>query len=143
MSTIYAKNVRRVTELDADKAKFKIQGFKGSATANTTTNIDWAFPNERWVSGAVLMAQGTHWGDKLCLQIIDKDNVLGYGANVVLDEYVTDFYLVSDSEFQVQIDCPYVALVPAGVYLRVKYTNVNLLDAVEVAMNLISHIPKE
>lgn len=143
MGTTYSRHVRKVADLDADKARYKLQGFKGTATTNTTTNIDWALPEERWVSGAVLLAQGTHWGDKICLQIIDKDNVLGYGANVVLDEYVTDFYLVTDAEFQVQIDCPYIALVPAGLYIRMKYTNVSVLDAVEIAMNLTTHIPRQ
>lgn len=134
--------VRRVSDLDADKSKFKISGFRGTANVNTTSDIDWALPEERWISGGILMAQGTHWGDKICIQIIDKDNVLGYGANLILDEYVTDFYLVTDAEFQVQMDCPYVALVPAGVYLRIKYTNVSTLDAVEVAFNVVSHIPR-
>lgn len=134
--------VRRVADLDADKAKYKLQGFKGTATVNSTTTIDWKFPEERWVSGGILLAQGTHWGDKVALQIIDKDNVLGYGANTVLDEYVTDFYLVTDTEFQVQLESPYVALVPANVYLRLLYTNTSLLDAVEVAFNLVTHIPR-
>lgn len=137
-----ALNVRKVSELDADKAKFKLQGFKGTMSVNATTNLDWKFPEDRWVSGAILLAQGTHWGDKICLQIIDIDNALGYGANTVLDEYVTDFYLVTDTEFQVQIESSYVALIPANVYLRVKYTNTSVLDPVEVALNLISHIPR-
>jgi hypothetical protein len=139
MTTHY---VRKTSDLDADKAKYKVQGFSGTASANTTTNIDWVLPQERWVSGGVLIAQGTHWGDKLCLQVIDIDNVLGYGANTVLDEYVTDFYLVTDSEFQVQLESPYLALIPAGVYIRIKYTNTSLVDAVEVAFNVVTHIPR-
>lgn len=134
--------VRKVSDLDADKAKFKLQGFKGSCAVNTTTSIDFKLPEDRWVAGGIIIAQGTHWGDKLCLQVIDIDNVLGYGANTVLDEYVTDFYLVSDSEFQLQLECPYVALVPANLYIRVKYTNTSLIDAVELACNLMTHIPR-
>lgn len=134
--------VRKVTDLDADKAKFKLQGFKGLAAVNTTSNIDFKLTEERWVSGGILLCQGTHWGDKISLQVIDKDNVLGYGANVVLDEYVTDFYLVSDSEFQLQLESPYIALVPANIYIRVVYSNTSLLDPVEVAFNLMTHIPR-
>lgn len=134
--------VRRVQDLDADKAKYKLQGFKGTASINSTTNIDWKLPEERWISGGILLAQGTHWGDKLCLQIIDKDNVLGFGTNFVLDEYVTDFYMVTDSEFQIQMEAPYVALIPANVYIRIVYTNTSVLDPVEVAFNLVTHIPR-
>jgi hypothetical protein len=134
--------VRRVSDLDADKARYKLQGFKGTAAVNTTTNIDFELPEERWVSGGILMAQGTHWGDKICLQIIDINNVLGAGYNFVVDEYVTDFYLVTDSEFQIQIESPYVALIPAGLFVRIKYTNTSVLDPVECVMNLVSHIPR-
>lgn len=134
--------VRKVADLDADKARYKLQGFKGAAAVNSTTNIDWKLPEDRWVSGGILLAQGTHWGDKICLQVVDKDNVLGYGANVVLDEYVSDFYVVTDSEFQLQLESPYIALVPANIYIRVAYSNVSLIDPVEVAFNLITHIPR-
>lgn len=134
--------IRRVHDLDADKANFNIQGIRGTASVLTTTNIDWALPQERWISGGILLASGTHWGDKISLQLIDIDNVLGYGANTVLGEYVTDFYVVTDSQLQCQLEAPYVALVPAGVYVRIKYTNTSALDPVEVALNLITHVPK-
>lgn len=134
--------VRKVSDLDADKALYKIQGFKDIASTNSTSNLDFKFTEQCWVSGGILLAQGTHWGDYICLQIIDKDNVLGYGANVVLNEYVSNFYMVSDSEFQLQIESPYIALIPANVYLRIKYTNVSIIDPVEVAFNLVTHIPR-
>lgn len=134
--------VRRVQDLDADKAKLKIQGFKGTAAVNSTTNIDFKLPEDRWISGGILIAQGTHWNDKICLQIIDKDNILGLGANFVVDEYVTDFYLITDSEFQIQMDAPYIALIPKDLYVRVVYTNTSTLDPVEIAFNLVSHIPR-
>lgn len=140
--------VRKVADLDSDKAKYRLQGFKGTAavaniiTGPVLTNIDWKFPEDRWISGGILIAKGTHWGDKIALQIIDKDNILGYGANFVLDEYVSDFYLISDSEFQIQIESPYIALVYGNLYLRVAYTNSSTTDAVEVAMNVVCHIPR-
>lgn len=134
--------IRRIHDLDADKAKLKIQGFNGVANVNAITNIDFKLPEDRWISGGILIAQGTHWGDKICLQIIDKDNILGAGVNYVIDEYVTDFYLITDSEFQIQMDAPYIALIPKDIYVRVVYTNISLLDPVEVAFNLVSHIPR-
>lgn len=134
--------VRKVQDLDADKARFKLQGFKGIAEVDSTSNIDFKLPEDRWISGGVFIAQGTHWGDKICLQIVDIDNIMGYGAGLVLDEYVTDFYLVTDAEFQVQLESPYIALVPANLYIRIKYFNTSLLDPVEIAFNLVTHIPK-
>lgn len=133
--------VRKVSDLDADKAKYKLQGFKGVALIGASTNIDWKVPEDRWISGGILIAQGTHWGDKICIQIVDKDNILGYGTNVMLDEYVTDFYVVTDAEFQIQIEAPYIALIPANLYIRIVYTNISLTD-VELAFNLVTHIPR-
>lgn len=135
--------VRRVMDLDSDKSVFRIQGFSGAASTNTVTDIDWKLPEQRWLSGGIFIAQGTHWGDKVSIQIIDKDNVLGYGANTILEQLAVDFYCITDSELQVKLECPYVALVPANVYIRVKYTNTSLIDPVEVACNLVTHIPKE
>lgn len=136
------QSVRKVADLDADKARYKLQGFHGTAATNSTSNIDWKLPEDRWVSGGIFLAQGTHWGDKIAVQVIDIDNVLGLGANVVLDEYVTDFYLVSDSELQINLESPYIALVPANIYIRVRYTNTSLIDPVELALNLATHIPR-
>lgn len=141
--TIYYEKVRKVSDLDANRASFNIVGYRGIASVNTVTNLDWEFEEERWLSGGVLLAKGTNWGDKLSIQLIDKNNVLGYGSNVVLGEHVTDFYMITDSEFQLKLEAPYIALIPEGVFIRIKYTSTSLVDPVEVAFNLITHIPKE
>jgi len=134
--------VRKLADLDADKALLSIQGFRGTASVNSATNIDWKLTEDRWISGGILLATGTHWGDRVSIQIVDKDNVLGYGANTVLGQYVTDFYVVTDAQFQIQLEAPYIALVPANMYIRVVYTNTSLLDPVEIAFNVVTHIPR-
>lgn len=134
--------VRRVSDLDADKALFAVQGMKGTATANSTTNIDWKFPEERWVSGGMLLVNNGVWGDHVSLEIVDKDNILGYGADTVLNTFATNFYIQPGNQLQGIIECPYIAQIPANIYLRVKYTNISLLTAAGVAFNLFSHIPR-
>lgn len=134
--------VRRVSDLDADKAKFRMQGIAGTVEANSTGNVDWRFPEERWIHGGSLILQGHAFGDKIDVEIVDIDNVLGYGAGLVLDQFADDFYPHTDCQYQGQLLSTYVALIPAGVYLRIKYTNTNLYTSVSVRFNLFSHIPR-
>lgn len=135
-------NVRKLEQLDSDKADFRLQGISGTASANTTTNIDWKFPEERWINGGQLLCKGHIWGDTITVQLIDKDNVLGYGANTVLNTFTENFAVSADVQQQILITLESIALVPANVYFRIKYTNTNLLTSVSVAFNLFSHLPK-
>lgn len=132
---------RRLIDLDADKAKYRIQGISGTATAGATTDIDWKFPEERWMHGASFLCKDHVFGDKATVQVVDKDNVLGFGAGVVVDTFAEDFYVAEDQQNQGQITCNYIALVPANLYLRVKYTSVGGAN-VGVKLNLFTHIPR-
>jgi hypothetical protein len=134
--------VRRIFDLDADKAKYRCQGVSGTATANTTTNIDWKLPEERWISGGIFMVKDGAWGDTAKFQIVDKDNVLGYGAGVVLDEFATGVLVASDTQVQGHIEAPYIALIPANVYVRIVYTSTSPSVNVGVGINLFTHIPR-
>lgn len=131
----------RASDLTTKNSVYKLQGFTGTGTANTTTNIDWVFPQERWVSGGLVFVKTPHWGDKITIQIIDIDNTLGYGANTVLREFATDFMVRDDSQFQCHIEIGYVALVYSGLYARIVYTNSHASEDSKVSLNLITHIP--
>lgn len=106
-------------DLNAD-----FQGFKFTATAGTTTTGDFKILDDSLIDGAVVLAKNTALGDKVNLQVIDIDNVKGYGANVVLGQYVTNWYINPDSTFQVDLKSAYPAKIFAGLYLRVVYTSV-------------------
>lgn len=140
--TIYATKVRKIDDLDANRAVFLIQGISGTAYASSTTTIDWKFPEERWLSGGRLLVSGGTWGDTIDIQLVDKDNTLGGGANLVLNEHVTDYRVNPSSTDQGEYHSPYIALVPANTYLRIKYTNTSLLSTARVALNLFTHVPK-
>lgn len=134
--------IRKVADLDADRAKYRLQGIAGTAGADSTTDIDWRFPEERWITGGIFAVNNGNWGDSATIQIIDIDNVLGYGANVVLDTFAENYGVMSDQQFQGDIECPYVALIPAGLYIRIKYTNTSESTAAQILLNLHSHIPR-
>lgn len=136
--TIY--NIRKSEELSPLNSVFRLQGFSGVATGSTTTDIDFMFPEERWLTGGQIVVNAGHWGDTATIQVVDKDNVMGYGANLVLREFVKDFIISTDSNSQISINVSYVSLIPAGIYIRIKYTNSNAADC-SIGCNLFTHIP--
>lgn len=133
--------IKKTAELSPENSTFSLQGFSGAASANSTTNIDYLISTERWLTGGVLLVNNGNWGDSLHIQVIDKDNVLGYGSNVVLQQFITNFYVRPDSVFQEKLEVPYVSLLVAGLYVRIVYTNTSLFE-VGVACNLYLHKPK-
>lgn len=139
--TKYAQQVVRLSDLSQEMATYRLQGIVGDCPANQVTTIDWKFPEERWMSGGIFLTRLATWGSKVDVEVIDKDNVLGFGANVVLNLFTKDFY-VANGDSQWSVECPYIALIPANIYLRVTYTNTSADVAAKVALNLFTHIPK-
>lgn len=134
--------IRHLSQMDADNVSYKVQGFSGSAPVNTATNIDWKFPEARYLTGGQLLVNGGSWGDTVKVQVVDVDNIYGFGAGAVLGEHVSNFMINPAVCLQISIECPYVALIPANIYIRIRYTNTSLSTPVSIAMNMFSHIPK-
>lgn len=106
----------------------------GSATANATTNVDYLIPDTYIIYGAELIYKDANFGDYVAFQIIDKDNVLGYGANFVVNEWVKKWY-VDPSTTRWVVKSQLGNTLPEGLYIRLKYSNVSLLNAVSVKIN--------
>lgn len=68
-----------------------------------------------WVRGATV-------GDRVTLSVVDVDNVLGGGTDVVVSEYVRHMP-VAPWDNQQEILSPTTAEILAGLYLRITYTN--------------------
>lgn len=70
------------------------------------------------------MTSAVHEDDEVKIKIVDKDNVLGYGAGLVLSEYA-DWYLSAEGG---KIYCPKApdsasGGVPNGCYIKIEYTH--------------------
>jgi hypothetical protein len=132
--------IKKVTELNADNSVYRLQGFYGQAAASSISSIDFQMAYEIWVSGGYISVKDGNWGDKLTIQIVDVNNLLGYGTNIVLRQFVENMCVVTDQQYQCNIDISYVALIPAGLYVRVVYDNTGI-DPVDFAVNIYSHLP--
>lgn len=95
---------------------------KDTATANDTKTIDKKFTEPVYLYGGIYEIVGNaNDGDYLEIQVIDIDNVLGYGTNFVLATFVEKEYINIERKYN-EITSEDGDLIPTGVYLRVKYT---------------------
>lgn len=129
------------THYDQYSSKDLNASFKGTkfvATAGQTTNNDLLISDDMLIDGGMLVALSSNLGDKVNLQVIDKDNILGYGANTVLGQYMTDWYMNPDTSTQINFQNTYPAKLYAGLYLRVIYVSTGQTD-VDVLVNYRLH----
>lgn len=89
--------------------------------------------------GGALHAQNPDFGDYVKFQIVDKDNILGYGANVVIKEYIKKAYLNNLGTFEDYDDAG--AYLPVGLYLRCIYKNAKVSGTTKIKINYLLGIP--
>ena len=89
---------------------FKIENHAGESFAN------------KFLWGGEIYVKDGAVGDYATLQIVDVDNLLGYGAGLVLKEYVKKKFIVPGLWHQGTDSCP--GKIPVGVYLRCNYYHV-------------------
>jgi hypothetical protein len=102
-------------------------GFRYVCPANSTTNHDELISQKIRLQGGQYWASTPTSGDTVTLSVVDKDNVLGYGAGTILVEYVKNLPL-APWEHHLEVSSPNAGTVPAGVYLRIAYTNTGNSD---------------
>ena len=118
---------------------YRGNGLKVTATKNSTTDHDLKIIDTiTWINGGELGYKNHVWGDYIEVQIIDIDNVLGGGANTVLDPFVKKRYLHSNSDYTSLI-LDYAGKIPKDTYLRVKYHSVGTTNNVDLFINYHLH----
>ena len=121
---------------------FKGQGLSAVAYKNSTTNIDFKIPEDfLYINGGELLTKDNEFGDYIEMEIIDKDNVLGYGSGTILQTYIKNWYVSPTNKNVVEV--PYGGVVPKDLYIRVKYTSVGTVNDVKVALNFFMHKEKQ
>jgi hypothetical protein len=121
---------------------FQMQADAVSAeiTKGTTATIDFKIQNygnetysTKYLAGAEIYVSNAALGDYAESQIIDIDNLLGYGANTVLKTYVRKKYLF-DSQLQ-SIIASAPGAIPVGLYIRVVYHSVGTVTDPKIFIN--------
>ena len=112
---------------------------------NQANTLDWVIPQTSYVGvnkqsymdGIQYKAKDGVEGDKLTFQVVDKDNLLGYGAGFVLDEFGKDWPVVPDEKDVIRL---YKAKLLPGFYIRMIYTSVGTVNDVTLSVGLFRHM---
>jgi hypothetical protein len=130
--------LNRIEAFATDNVSVNNQGVLGTAIAGHVTNIDLKMLDDNFIIGGILHTLNTKFGDHVILQVIDIDNILGFGPNTVLGQYCTTWYLRDDQQEQLDENNPYPSKIAAGLYLRLIYTSTGETD-VTVIINYRLH----
>jgi hypothetical protein len=123
----------RVTEKTVGKT-MQVKGFEFTCPADTTTNYDMVWSKDiemvggcadcyPWVEATPTTSVEDFYDSKCNMQVVDKDNILGYGAGFVLATFATD---IPVSKLMIN-GCAAVSttafILMEGLYIRVSVTN--------------------
>jgi hypothetical protein len=104
------------------------KGYAFTIQANDVTDCDILLTDDAVLEGVRIIANTVTADDKVTCQIIDKDNILGQGANYIVKQFATDWYFVPGSNIYWDSTTPYVFKIKAGLYIRVKYISNSILN---------------
>jgi len=122
MATNTTYRPARVNDFEYQKLNYNAKGVKANPALDTTTNLDLYFTDDHLITGFWIVGSNVTFGDKVALQVIDTDNVFGFGADTVLNQFATNIYLPVGS-FSQDFDVAYPAKIYAGLSLRLIYTS--------------------
>jgi hypothetical protein len=124
--------------LGADSVSICPFGTIFTATANQTTTYDLKIANAVYLKGGIMYAAPGNVGDTLTVQVVDKDNVIGLGANTVLATYINNWYVIPEDMNAVE-DVSLSQPMMAGLYIRFIYGNSNATTDSQVIVNLLAY----
>ena len=102
----------------------KAKGYIGTATAGTSTDIDFAVGAEdRYIDGVRILLSNHADGDTMDFKVVDVDNVLGYGAGVVLKQFGYTWNVDYENSDQGMNVYNFLAKINAGLYVRITYNS--------------------
>ena len=118
-----------------NESKYSFDGTGGiSSIVSGVNNVDVLISEDRSISGAEVWTDSTNYGEYLSFQIIDIDNVLGGGANDIVDSFGDDWQIHPGGPTKAFPG--YVGNIPAGLYVRMK---VNVQSTSKFYYNLYLH----
>lgn len=123
---------------DESNLNFDGNGKYQQIPADETTNIDYKIINTAHFNGLRIMLGGHVQGDKATLQVVDVDGIMA-PAGTVLNQFAKDWFFSADTSDQGREILPYKSTIPAGLYIRIKYTATGLVLPVKVWINYYLH----
>jgi hypothetical protein len=129
----------KVSEFSSKDVNASFNGVYSVATKNSTTNIDFLLSDDCLITGAMFSTKGAVYGDKVHFQVVDKDNMFGYGAGMVLNQFITNWFINPDISRQLDMENGYPAKIYAGLYLRLVYVSIGTELDIDIIINYKLH----
>lgn len=117
----------RVTEKTVGKM-MQLYGIELTASADDTTNYDVKWSEDIEFVGLKGCCENAHYGDKVNAVMIDKDNILGYGANFVVAEFGKNVPAMLLDIMGCSAETTTAVTLMAGLYLRLSYVNAHATE---------------
>lgn len=122
----------------SNRFDYKGDGIISTVTKDTSKTIDYKMPEDLFINGGEVFTDNAIHGDYFKIEIIDIDNILGYGANTVLKTYIIKHYQHSTSQSSI-LDNSYAGKILKDLYVRLTYTSTGTTDDVCVIANYYLH----
>lgn len=123
---------------DSDFHRFRGTSFSGRADPGVETDILYQIPASLSMNGSHVILRDHAFGDHVSFYVVDVDNLLGHGANFVVDSFCESWYVDPDFKSQLPVLLPYKANLYSGLYIILRYHSVGT-SAVDVLCNLYLH----
>lgn len=134
-----------VKDFQADCLNFNGQAISGSVAASGVSNFDLTLTDDHLLTGGTLLVSGGIFGDKITLQVVDTGGIIpvpyraAYPNYPILNQFVTNYGIVSDSQRQFSLDINYPAKIFAGLTLRYVYTATATVSTRLICLNYSLH----
>lgn len=139
----------QVTKIDGVKEPNGLRArIKGShahtVPYGTTADIDWLIPQlaylgtnkKAYFDGVQYYAKDAEVFDKVSFQVVDVDNILGYGAGFIVEEFAEENYVMPNCGVKMIL---YKSKLVPGLYVRIKYESTGATD-VKFVCNILRHL---
>lgn len=122
-------NPLKNTDLTKQNLNFNGNGKHAlNLTFGQSHNIDIQLTDDSLLTGASVIVKDATFGDKFHVQVIDIDNILGFGANTVLLQTITNWGVITDKQDQGVLEAGYPAKIYGGLYLRMIYESTGIVN---------------
>lgn len=131
-------NPPNVNEFEKSKLNINAQGVSATVSNGETSNLDYLLTDDCLLTGLVFFTSATGYGDYVQLQVVDTSGAFTGTAGTVMLQPATNWYVNPGS--YLSMDADYPAKIPAGLTLRLVYTNTALpLGSTRIFMNYKLH----
>jgi hypothetical protein len=121
--------------------RFLGDSLSGTALKGKSTKFDYKLEDNLMVYGAELIFQNAAFGDYVSFAVVDKDNLLGYGADFIVAEWIRKWY-VPYLDYHWKVVSEFTGTTNAGLYIRLTYTSVSQTDDTSIMFNLYMITPE-